>query len=502
MDAEEPPWPSDEQAPRVVRPQRPAAAPATPPATISAPAAPPAAREPAAPVRGPRRYGVGELVREAQRLVESRFPSVWVEGELSNVQRPQSGHLYFTLKDAQGQVAAVMFRVPARGLRFAPRDGLQVLCRGGLSIYDGQGKFQLYVEEMRLSGAGAEQARLEELKRKLAAEGLFDARRKRPLPFLPRRIGVVTSPTGAALRDLVRVVHRRFPARILLAPASVQGAEAVAELRRSLQALQRVPDVDVIVLCRGGGSAEDLSAFNDEELARAIAACRVPVISAVGHEVDVTIADHVADLRVPTPSAAGERVVPVAADLRAEVARLGERLARSARRSLREKRLTLDAWTRRMGDPRRQLDRLRQRIDDQLGRAERALRRRLERWRQAGRTAERELLEHHPRTRLLRLRAELDALDAAQRGAARHRLTVERGRFGALVERLQALSPLGWLARGYAVARVAGGGPLVRTPGQAPPGTAVDVLLSEGGLRCQVERPLHDDELLPALPPG
>jgi exodeoxyribonuclease VII large subunit len=494
----EPPWPGDDDYPapqrkaEVVRPGLPK--PSTEPA-------PTPVVSPPAPV-GPRRYGVGELVREAQRVVEARFPSVWVEGELSNVRQPTSGHYYFTLKDALGQLAAVLFRGQARHLRFEPKDGLKVLCRGRLSIYDAQGKFQLNVDEMRLAGAGELQLRFEQLKEKLAAEGLFDEKRKRRLPFLPRRIGVVTSPTGAALRDLVRVVHRRYPARLLISPAAVQGAEAPGELCRALRALFKVPDVDVIVLCRGGGSVEDLWAFNDEGLARLIARSPVPIVSAVGHETDFTIADFVADLRAPTPSAAGERVVPVLADLVAEHAALRARLERGVRRSLRDHRLAREALLRRIGDPRRRLDQLRQRLDDLVGRAESLLHRRIARQRDQLRALEGRLLQLHPKARLGRARGELLRLDTALFAAMRRTLEQRRGLFRSALARLEALSPLGILARGYALARLApseGGPPerqVIVDAAQAPPGTRVDVRLARGELRCRVEEVLPPEPLL------
>ena len=242
--------------------------------------------------------------------LEDQFPAVWVEGEISNLRTPSSGHAYFTLKDDTAQLRCVLFRGRGRRVAFQPEDGMQVLAFGGLDVYLARGEYQLVVELLEPKGVGALQLAFEQLKRRLEAEGLFDAARKRGLPPYPRTIGIVTSPTGAAIRDMLHVIGRRFAdLRILITPVRVQGEEAPGEIVRALADLQEIPELDVVIVGRGGGSIEDLWAFNDERVARAISACRVPVISAVGHETDFTIADFVADLRAPTPSAAAELVV-------------------------------------------------------------------------------------------------------------------------------------------------------------------------------------------------
>ncbi|HJZ88154.1 MAG TPA: exodeoxyribonuclease VII large subunit, partial [Polyangia bacterium] len=264
----------------------------------------------------PRALTVTEAVRAAGRALEARFADIWIEGEISNCKRHSSGHLYFSLKDPQSQLPCVMFRIEASRLRFTPEDGLKVRCRGQLTIYQQQGKFQMYVTAMEPAGLGALQLALEQLKRKLAAEGLFDPARKRPLPRRPRTIGVVTSATGAAVRDIIRVLHRRAAVRVVLAPTLVQGPDAPLRIVRALALLEAHVAPDVIILGRGGGTAEDLSAFNDEQVVRAVARARVAVISAVGHEADVTLCDFAADVRAPTPSAAAELAVPVDAELR------------------------------------------------------------------------------------------------------------------------------------------------------------------------------------------
>ncbi|MGA9179825.1 MAG: exodeoxyribonuclease VII large subunit, partial [Candidatus Acidiferrales bacterium] len=257
-----------------------------------------------------RTWKVSELTAHIRELLESALPDVWVEGEVSNCHAAQSGHCYFTLKDAKAQIRCVCFRDQMRGLKFKPEDGLHITVRGALSVYDARGEYQIYVTNIEPVGLGALQLAFEQLKKKLQGEGLFDQARKKPLPVLPRCIGVVTSPTGAAIRDILRVLKRRFPnAQVSVYPAKVQGTGAAAEIVQGLQYFNRAKTVDVLILARGGGSLEDLWAFNEEILARAIFASEIPVITGVGHETDFTIADFVADLRAPTPSAAAEIVV-------------------------------------------------------------------------------------------------------------------------------------------------------------------------------------------------
>src|SRR5580693_1791631 len=257
-----------------------------------------------------RVWKVSELTAEIGGLLEGAFPDVWIEGEVSNFKAAQSGHLYFTLKDARAQIRCVCFRDQLRGVKFRPEDGLHIRVRGALGVYDARGEYQIYVSHIEPVGLGALQLAFEQLKKKLQAEGLFEQARKKPLPVLPRCIGVVTSPTGAAIRDILRVLKRRFSnAYVIVYPVKVQGAVAAAEIVLGLQYFNRVQSVDVLILARGGGSLEDLWAFNEEPLARAIFASEIPVITGVGHESDFTIADFVADLRAPTPSAAAEIVV-------------------------------------------------------------------------------------------------------------------------------------------------------------------------------------------------
>jgi len=291
-----------------------------------------------------RVWKVSEITARLRDLLEGEFPEIWVEGEVSNFHTAQSGHLYFTLKDPKAQLKCVCFRDQLRGIKFRPEDGLQVTVRGGLSIYDVRGEYQLYVTMIEPVGLGALQLAFEQLKKRLEAEGLFDSARKKPLPMLPRRIGVVTSPTGAAVRDIVRVLSRRFPkACVQIFPVKVQGDGAAKEIVNGLKYFNRVANVDVLILARGGGSLEDLWAFNEEIVAREIAASLIPIITGVGHETDFTIADFVADLRAPTPSAAAEIVVATRQELEKHIGDL-------QRRVLDRTRFLLSEWRHRVRD--------------------------------------------------------------------------------------------------------------------------------------------------------
>ncbi|MDX1433546.1 MAG: exodeoxyribonuclease VII large subunit, partial [Gammaproteobacteria bacterium] len=301
-------------------------------------------------------YTVSELNMQARALLEERFPRIWVQGEISNLARPRSGHIYFSLKDDRCQLRCAMFRMHNQRIDFTPEDGMQVLAQGRVSIYPERGDFQLIVQFLEEAGAGALRRAFEALKQRLAAEGLFDEALKRPIPALPRQIGVVTSPTGAALHDIVSILARRFPAiPVLVYPVPVQGADAAPEIARMLDVASARAECDVLILARGGGSLEDLWAFNDEGVARAIRRSQVPVVTGVGHEVDVTIADFAADARAATPSAAAELVSPDVREWRQLLAAGMQRLERCARRHLIDTRRALEALERRLVHPRRRL---------------------------------------------------------------------------------------------------------------------------------------------------
>jgi exodeoxyribonuclease VII large subunit len=437
---------------------------APPPPVVETPAPPPPTANEA-----PRVFTVSDLVRAVARTVESRFGMVTVEGEISNYKAPPSGHIYFTLKDAEAQLPSVMFRSQAERLKFAPHDGLVVRARGRCSIFEGQGKFQLYVDALEPAGLGALQLAFEQLKKKLAAEGLFDAARKRPLPHWPRRIGIVTSPTGAAVRDILRIAERRGRASFLISPCAVQGETAPFEIIRALRRVERF--VDVVIVARGGGSAEDLAAFNDEALARAIVSCKVPVVSAVGHEVDFTIADFVADARAPTPSGAAELVVPSFAELEHRLTETGKRLMRAGQRVVGEARL---------------------RIDSELARATQALRNALTRRRRLLDGDQKRMAALHPRARLHRDRAALVELRRRLDGRVLQALQTRRRDFGVAVGQLQAMSPLAVLERGYSLVRTPEGA-VVRDAAAVTPGDRLDVKLLRGRLDCVVQSADSED---------
>jgi exodeoxyribonuclease VII large subunit len=466
---------------RFAAPPAPAAPAPTPPTPTAAPAAGRAAARVEPPV-----LAVSELVRAARVVLEARFADVRVEGEISGLKRSGNGHLYFCLKDAEAQLECVMFSREAGRLRFKVVDGLQVRCRGRLTIFEGRGRFQMTVTGMEPAGAGALALAFEQLKQKLAAEGLFDPARKRRLPFLPRRIGVVTSPQGAVIRDIVRIAHRRGPVSILLAPAAVQGATAPQEIITSLRQLATIADIELVIVARGGGSLEDLWAFNDEGLARVIAAYHVPVISAVGHETDFTISDFVADVRAPTPSAAAELAVPVASELLGELAILGRRLGRGAQAELRARRLGLERMRARVGDPRRLIDQRRQLVDELGARGAQAVRADLGRHRVAVRALEARLFRAHPQRRIADQRAALAALERRLVGVIGGFMGRRRRVLEGISGKVEALSPLKVLERGYSLARGPDGRLLTSAAGLAP-GDAVKVTLRDGELDTRVE---------------
>jgi exodeoxyribonuclease VII large subunit len=434
-------------------------------------------------------WTVTELTVAIRDSIESRFVEVWVEGELSNCKTWNTGHLYFTLKDRGAQLRGVVFRSALRYLKFTPGDGLRVVARGRVSVYEPKGEYQLVCEHMEPHGLGALQLAFEQVKKRLHAEGLFDAARKRPLPALPRKIGIVTSLDGAAVRDIINVLRRRYAnAHLIIRPARVQGDGASLELARALQAIARLPGVDVVIVGRGGGSIEDLWAFNDERLARAIAKSPVPVIAAVGHESDVTIADFVADLRAPTPSAAAEMVVARQDEFCARIDRLADRLGAAARTRVHTLSRSLHALSARGA-----LAAFPGRIAI-AGRHAAELSHALTRAVSVSLAARLRRLEF--------LRRQLDSLDVGRRlGGIRARLLAADGRlvaatartchradarFRGAAARLDALSPLAVLGRGYAVCWTADGARVIRASTDVEIGDAVRVTLAKGVLSCDV----------------
>jgi exodeoxyribonuclease VII large subunit len=439
---------------------------------------------------------VSELSARLRAVLEERFPAVWVEGEISNFKVYTSGHAYFTLKDETAQLRCVLFRNRTRRIRFEPADGLHVLAFGSVEVYAQRGEYQLVIELLEPRGLGALQLAFEQLKERLQREGLFDAARKRPLPRFPKKIGIVTSPSGAALRDMLRVIGRRFgEIHIVIAPAKVQGEGAAQEVAQGVRELNALGGVDVIIVGRGGGSLEDLWAFNDEMLSRTIAASKIPVISAVGHEVDFTIADFVADLRAPTPSAAAELVVREKQAVADSVFDLGRRLAAAMERRLARERERLETVRRRrvLTDARRPLRDLERRVDDATARLRRAIASAMRQAAHRVELAARGLRAQSPvartlgdRRRLTELSSRLDRGLARQLDRARHQLSGAAGR-------LDSLSPLAVLGRGYSLTRLPSG-EIVRGARQVAAGDDVSVLLSQGSLECRVTATKEHDE--------
>lgn len=432
---------------------------------------------------------VSEITRRIKLSLETDFVDLWIEGELSNVKRPPSGHLYFTLKDDRSQLPAVMFRSALRHARFRPEDGTSVLVWGHITVYEPRGAYQIQVSRMEPRGRGALSIAFEQLKERLAKEGLFATERKRPLPLLPQRLGIVTSPTGAAVRDLCRILHRRFPnLEVVIYPAQVQGALAAADIAKGLQVLNRLGGFDALIVARGGGSLEDLWPFNEESVARAIAASRIPVVSAVGHEVDFTIADFVADVRAATPSAAAEIVVQRKDAFLERVLALSRRADQAVRSRTRGARARVDrlAAHKAFAALHRSISERAQRIDETLYRCRAILDRRLAERRRKLQDVSRRLEAQRvdrqlgeARAKLTSLRARLDASELRHRRRARERL-------GSVGAKLEALSPLGVLARGYSLAWSARG-KLLRRATDVEPGERIRVDLHEGRIEARVE---------------
>jgi exodeoxyribonuclease VII large subunit len=447
----------------------------------------PAPEPPPRPAR--RVISVSQLNASIRNLLEGQLGEIWVEGELSNCKVWNTGHMYLTLKDDSAQVRGVMFRMALRYLRFTPKDGLRVVARGRISVYEPKGEYQFICEHMEPQGLGALQLAFDQLKKKLAAEGLFAGERKRPLPALPRKIGIVTSLDGAAIRDIVKVIRRRHPgAHLVIRAARVQGEGAAGDVARGLRLLGRVPGVDVIIVGRGGGSIEDLWAFNEEVVARAIAQSPVPVISAVGHESDVTIADFVADLRAPTPSAAAEMVVAAKDEFCHRIDRMQARLHAAARQMCQRRRGAVHAlvsrrgfagWPTRLALHGRHVSELTHQI-------QRTVRERLARREREFRLVRQRLEASDLRRRMAVSRGRLHGADERLRAAALRGRERADARFRVLAGRLDNLSPLAVLARGYAVCWNDERTAIVRAARQAAAGDRVHVTLGEGELTCRV----------------
>ena len=432
-------------------------------------------------------YTVSELTAQIRDLLEREFPSVWIQGEISNLRSAPSGHVYFTLKDEAAQVRCVMFKLQRRFLKFRLEDGLHVIAWGRISVYSLRGEYQLILDTMEPVGLGSLMLAFEQLKKRLTSEGLFDEAKKKPIPPFPKRIGLVTSSRGAAVRDMIRISKRRFPGtHILVSPASVQGDRAPEEIVAAIDRLCNAGDVDVIIIGRGGGSIEDLWAFNDEKVVRAVADCRLPIVSAVGHETDVTLTDFAADLRASTPSAAAEMVVPDKQDLQEGVIHLAARM-KSCMRNFLERRIgILNELLRTLYDPRRQIQERRMRLDELTIRLCSSVRRKLE-------VESKEVEALAARLRPEYLTRGIDAgrdrctalftelVRAIQNSLKECRSSVEN-----IAARLDSLSPLSVLARGYSVTLRQKTGTVISNAAEVQTGEEVQVRLHRGELSCQV----------------
>lgn len=432
---------------------------------------------------------VSELTREIKDILEMKFPEIWVQGEISNLRSAASGHLYFTLKDELSQIRAVLFRNQARATRFQPEEGLEVICRGRITLYERRGEYQLVIEALEPKGLGALQLAFLQLKEKLEKEGLFDPLRKRPLPLLPQRIGIVTSPTGAVIQDMIQIIQRRFEnVHVLLYPVRVQGEGASREIARGIEYFNEETDVDVIIVGRGGGSLEDLWAFNEEEVARAIYRSRVPIISAVGHETDYTIADFVADLRAPTPSAAAELVVRDKREWKRHLGQLEIRLEGGLWKTLDKHRSELVHLQKALSDPRKKMEGYLLRVDELMGRLSVGLRWKLQRHRERCFHLSERLSLRSPRSSVETWRGKVGESQRRIARALRYVLERERQRVRGLAGKLDSLSPLSILERGYSITRRVPSLEILRDASKVKEGERVEVKLHRGALLCEVEK--------------
>ncbi len=434
----------------------------------------------------PRALTVSELNHQARHLLESSFMQVWVEGELSGFSRPSSGHWYFSLKDQKCQIRCAMFRGANQRIRTLPREGDQIRIRGKVTLYENRGDFQIIVEHLEPAGLGALQQAFEALKARLQGEGLFDPARKKPIPATPRHIGVVTSPTGAAIHDILTVLKRRCPAiPVTLYPTAVQGQPATADIVQAIARAQQHGLADVLIIGRGGGSLEDLWCFNEEAVARAIAACPIPTVSAIGHEVDVTIADFVADLRAPTPSAAAEKISPDQQDWLRRLAEQQGRLGQSARRLLQRLHNQLGHLSARLRDPRRELLEKAQRMDELELRLNKAIRDRLDQQKQKTDYLLQRMSAQSPRRTLKTVKEQTQRLEERLTLATRHQLRQKDERLQHIAQTLHVVSPLATLGRGYAIVKD-DNDRIVRKAGDLETGSQITARLGHGSVSARV----------------
>jgi exodeoxyribonuclease VII large subunit len=439
----------------------------------------------------PLRYilTVSELTQEIKDILEDRFPDVWIEGEISNLRAPPSGHIYFTLKDDFSQIRAVLFKMQARTIRFVPENGLHIIGRGRVSLYEKRGDYQLILESIEPKGIGALQLAFLQLKEKLEKEGFFDPSHKKPIPMVPWKIGIVTSPTGAVIQDMLHILERRFKnLHILLYPVRVQGEGASSEIAQAIDYFDRFSDVDVMIVGRGGGSLEDLWAFNEEVVARAMYSSKIPIISAVGHETDYTIADFAADLRAPTPSAAAELVVRDKREMKNILRYLGGRLENQTLQMLEEYRTHLSYLIKIFREPKKRVEEYFLRLDDFVNRLRRLTSWTLERNEEKCLHLSESLLLRNPMQRAKNLRSSI--LEARRRleQNVKYSIEIQRQKIGGTLGKLDSLSPLSILKRGYSITRKLPSLQILRNASHVKGGDKVEVRLDRGILLCGVEK--------------
>lgn len=435
-------------------------------------------------------YTVTEITRAIKFSLETEFPQVWIEGEISNLRIPTSGHMYLTIKDKESQIKVVMFKSSKSQLKFEPKDGDSIIVRGKITVYEPRGEYQVVVDYMEPKGIGALQLAFQQLKEKLLKEGLFDEEIKKSIPFLPQKIGVVTSPTGAAIRDMLNIIDRRFPnMHIQIVPVKVQGEGAAREIATAIKDLNEMTDVDVIIIGRGGGSIEDLWAFNEEVVARAVFESDIPIISAVGHEIDFTISDFAADLRAPTPSAAAELVVRDKNALLENIMTLNKRLLSNIRGILSEMKSQLQNLTSRkvLLDPLTPIHEKQQRVDEINLRMERAVKNYLQIQKERARSNKKHLFLLSPLDKVKQHKALLTEVEKKFRTQMNFKLNILRNSLNAAIKRLDSVSPLSVLKRGFAICRSHPEGKVVNDSRKVSIGELVKVQLSKGNLTCNVK---------------
>lgn len=439
----------------------------------------------------PSRYvlTVSELTMEIKDILETKFHDVWVEGEISNLRIPPSGHIYFTLKDDLSQIRAVLFKTRAQRFPFTPEDGLFIICRGRVSLYEKRGEYQLILEEIEPKGIGALQLAFLQLKDRLEREGLFSVSHKKKLPILPQAIGIVTSPTGAVIRDMIQIIHRRFEnVRILLYPVRVQGEGAAKEIAEGIEYFNQVKNVDVLIIGRGGGSLEDLWAFNEEIVARAIFDSKIPIISAVGHETDYTISDFVADLRAPTPSAAAELVVRDKGELENSIYYLWDSLNKEFLRSIEEIRANLNQLKKGLVDPKKKIEGYFTRLDNLFNRFNRFILWDFKRKRDRERHLVERLLSQNPKQKIRNLRTILEEVLKHLERNMKHSLNIREQKIQVNIGKLDSLSPYSILKRGYSITRRLPDLKILRDVSEVIIGDKVEVRLFKGVLFCDIEK--------------